>query len=248
MLIMNFTTDTCITFLRSVFTSTQKTTGIVAVSGGIDSAVSLTLLTKALGPENTYALFLPYGDQSIADSKAIAAWNNLPTDHIFIENIKPTVDQLSTQLHLEKSDHMRKGNLMARSRMIILYDYAKKLDALVVGTENKSEEYLGYFTRFGDAASDIEPIKQFTKTQIRAVSLELGIPETFRTKAPSAGLWEGQSDEQELGFTYEQADQVIEALENNQLESLSLQKEIKEKVLARIHSQHFKHEVPYTIH
>lgn len=157
---------------------------------------------------------------------------------------------------------------MARSRMIMLFDQAKKLDALVCGTENKSEKYLGYFTRFGDEASDIEPIQGFYKTQIRQLAEHLQLPEVFLKKSPSAGLWKDQTDEQELGFSYAVADQIFEQLIDEKGGVLYLQliegqrlpevttaihqvlpeisKEIITTVLKRVQSQQFKHEVPYT--
>lgn len=232
-------------FLTTTFKQTGKSTAIVAVSGGIDSALSLTLTVQALGKEHVYALFLPYGQQSTADSEIIAAWNKLDPDHILKLDIKPLVDLACKQLNIQTEDKIRRGNLMARTRMLVLYDYAKQLDALVVGTENKSEEYLGYFTRFGDAASDLEPIQHLTKTEVRELSESLGLPDVFRAKAPSAGLWEGQTDETELGFTYQQADQYIQSLEN-QTDS-HLPPEIAAKIKARIASQEFKHLVPYKL-
>jgi NAD+ synthase len=159
-------------------------------------------------------------------------------------------------------DSLRKGNAMARARMMVVYDVAKELNALVCGTENKSEKYLAYFTRFGDEASDVEPIQHLYKTQVRQLAAFLRLPEQFITKAPSAGLWDGQTDEAELGFSYDQADQVIEGFlqEIKQVENITqlaavtisqkteLDLPIVEAVLKRIKNNHFKHEVPYTIH
>jgi NAD+ synthase len=122
----------------------------------------------------------------------------------------------------------------------------------VVGTENKSEHYLGYFTRFGDEASDVEPLLSLYKTEVRQLAAELNLPEVFLDKAPSAGLWQGQSDEQELGFSYELADEVLNLLvdqNKSKLEILSTlsanKKSNAEKVLNRIESVAFKHQVPY---
>jgi NAD+ synthase len=134
---------------------------------------------------------------------------------------------------------------MARVRMIAVFDLAKKLGGLVCGTENKSEHYLGYFTRFGDSASDIEPLCHLYKTQIRQYATALGIPNQIITKAPSAGLWEEQTDEQELGFTYEQADIVIAEFLGETEENDEVSTDIRQKVVARIQSQQFKLEVPY---
>src|SRR6185437_16551779 len=115
-----------------------------------------------------------------------------------LQNIEPTDE-----------NKIRIGNIAARMRMIILFDLAKKHKALVCGTENKSENLLGYFTRFGDQASDIEPIEHLYKTQIIQLAKHLGLPEDVITQAPSAGLWKGQTDEGQFGFTYEEADIVL---------------------------------------
>ena len=127
-------------------------------------------------------------------------------------NIGKAVDELAATLGAA-DDQLRLGNIMARVRMICLYDLAKQLDALVCGTENKSEKYLGYFTRFGDEASDIEPIMHLYKTEVYELAKHLGIPGAIVAKPPSADLWSEQTDERELGFSYKEADQVLHVLE-----------------------------------
>lgn len=134
---------------------------------------------------------------------------------------------------------------MARTRMICVFDTAKELDALVCGTENKSEHYLGYFTRFGDAASDIEPISTLYKTQVRMAAVDLGIPEVFLTKAPSAGLWENQTDEGEMGFTYEDADRALAVLLGESTEEVD--QNLLKKVDTVVKAQEFKRMVPYSL-
>ncbi|MDQ5951570.1 MAG: synthase [Patescibacteria group bacterium] len=233
-----------INFLMSIMQKTGKKNLLVAVSGGIDSALSLSLAVRAAGANNVHALFLPYKDQSTADSAEIARWNNLPAQNIHEVNIGSMVDAAAEKLQAA-GDELRLGNIMARMRMIAVYDLAKQLDALVCGTENKSEKYLGYFTRFGDEASDLEPIQHLYKTQVRQLVEHLNMPKVFLEKPPSAGLWQGQTDEQELGFSYEEADKVLAELIDG--ERLELDPAIKEKVIVRVRSQHFKHEVPYTL-
>jgi NAD+ synthase len=267
--------EASVTFLRELYKHHHKKNGLIAVSGGIDSAVSLTLLTKALGPKNVYAVLLPYDSQDMKDAQTVVEWNKLPAKNVQIINIKPIVDGVVAAVGVSQGDEsensqpdsFRLGNIMARSRMIVLYDQAKKLDALVCGTENKSEKYLGYFTRFGDEASDIEPIQHLYKTQVRQVATALKLPEVFLKKSPSAGLWKDQTDETELGFSYEAADQVFEELiekqagvlylkliEGDRLEEVTqticeslpeLPLKTIESVLKRVQSQQFKHEVPY---
>lgn len=245
--------DAIVSFVYQTFQVQHKTTAVIAVSGGIDSALSLTLATKALGPANVHTLFLPYGDQSIEDSKAIAEWNKIPKENQHTINIQVSVDQMCQTLEFEtwnsEFSNVRKGNIMARTRMICVYDTAKKLDALVCGTENKSEHYLGYFTRFGDAASDIEPICHLYKTQVRQLVEHLNLPEIFLTKAPSAGLWQRQTDETEMGFTYKEADLILEQLidEKKKQDEIKGDNEKIEQVLRAVETMKFKLEVPYTV-
>jgi NAD+ synthase len=133
--------------------------------------------------------------------------------------------------------------------MMILFDEAKKREALVVGTENKSEHYLGYFTRFGDEASDLEPLRNVYKTQVYELANYLEVPEPILTKAPTAGLWEGQTDEGELGVTYTKIDQVLEVLIDKNKDPHELLSDIPDstinKVIALVEKNIFKRRVPF---
>lgn len=244
------TVDAITSFLTDVFYTAGLQTGVIAISGGIDSALSLTLLVKALGANSMVPVLLPYHDQDMTDAQEICRWNGIPKEKWIMRNIGDHVDALAQSVNA--SEPLRRGNIMARVRMIMIYDTAKAMNALVCGTENKSEKYLGYFTRFGDEASDIEPIQHLYKTQIRQLCRHLGIPEQIITKPPSAGLWQGQTDEDEMGFTYEQADRVMakyidedEVVENIIIDGID--HGIVNKVIATIHAAHFKHEVPYRL-
>lgn len=226
---------------------------VIALSGGIDSALSATLATAALGKEHVHVLLLPYGKlskQGTTDAKEIAKFLELPKGNIHEIDIEKAVD---TMVNGQASMiNIRKGNIMARVRMIYLYDFAKANTCLVVGTENKSEYYLGYFTRFGDEASDIEPIQSLYKTQVKEMAKFLNIPESIITKAPTAGLWEGQSDEEEFGFSYEEADQILfhyfdEGLPEEGMNSLEIPKETIEKVLNFVKRNDFKHKLPFVL-
>lgn len=259
-----------LSFIKQTFAKTGKHTAIVAVSGGIDSAVSLSLVVRALGAEHVHTLLLPCGDQDMTDARAVIDFNQISVDNQHEVQIKPIVGQIfGFAQDQENQANIRQGNIMARTRMILLYDLAKTLDALVCGTENKSEKYLGYFTRFGDEASDLEPIQHLFKTQVRQVAVELGLPEQLLAKQPSAGLWANQTDEAELGFSYDEADQVLEIIVDKQpallerltngkarsleevrdgarfLSGASLDPSVIEKVLKHVQANWFKHQVPY---
>jgi NAD+ synthase len=239
-------------FIRQTFAAQQKSNAVIAVSGGIDSALSLTLLTRALGPDAVTTLCLPFAEQSTADAEAVIEWNQIPSAQRHTINIQPIMAAASQTLSVTPQENVRFGNLQARARMLCVYDVAKKLDALVCGTENKSEHYLGYFTRFGDAASDLEPISTVYKTQVRQLATHLGIPAQILTKPPSAGLWGDQTDEDELGFTYEHADLVLAQLIDQQKPVAEIQiPEISpdhvQKIAAQVKSMAFKRHVPYEL-
>lgn len=164
------------------------------------------------------------------------------SSHIHPQNPSSTLYPLSSRIRL--------GNIMARVRMIILFDLAKKHKALVCGTENKSEHYLGYFTRFGDAASDIEPIQHLYKTQVYELAKYLKVPKEVLEAKPSAGLWSNQTDEGEFGFSYKEADQVLFLYFEKKLSV----REIKNrgfknarKILDFVKQNSFKHHTPYSL-
>lgn len=251
------------TLLTSIINEQKIAKIVVAVSGGIDSAVSLTLCTQIVGKDNIYPVFLPYLNQSIEDSKLISEFNQIPKQNWQEINIGSVVDQFIDQRKLGNKDRLRIGNVMARVRMIYLYDLAKQLGALVGGTENKSEKYLGYFTRFGDEASDIEPIVHLYKTQVTQLAQYLHIPIELILKAPSAELWSDQTDEDELGFSYQTADKVLKKMEQlswldssipsdfekyiKDFSNLNIDPEIVIKVIKRVKNVEYKRRVPYKI-
>ncbi len=241
-----------VSFIKKTYQEQHFDKAVIAISGGLDSAVSLTLLAKALPKEQIYPLFLPFAAQDMDDAREICEFNQIPQRNWNEINIQPMVDVFLQELIIQKNadakqqDLMRAGNVMARTRMVVVFDQAKNLEALVCGTENKSESMLGYFTRFGDGASDVEPIRHLLKTEVRQLAEEMGIPEKYIAKPPSAGLWDGQTDEQEMGFKYSDADQVLAVLEAGEdLAKLDVDKDIVEKIKARVRQNAFKHEVPY---
>lgn len=238
-------------FLKNTVKTAGFTGIIVALSGGVDSATTLSLCVDAMGRNCVYALLLPYGEtypQGYRDAYAFAQYKGLSEDHIISHNIKPIVDQFVIP-HSSRSK-MRIANIMARVRMIVLYDVAKSIHALVAGTENKSEYLLGYFTRYGDEASDIELIRSLYKTQIYQLAGHLGVSHEICSAAPTAGLWSGQTDEGELGFSYETADAILYLLSEKKLSeekiiSYGFDRTRVQAVLARMRTNAFKHHVPY---
>ncbi|MBI4991184.1 NAD+ synthase [Candidatus Gottesmanbacteria bacterium] len=243
---------------------------VVGLSGGIDSAVSAALALRALGASNVYVGLFPYGElnkQAVEDAKLIIGQLGIPPSNVALIDIKPLVDVIYSSSEARSSrpaspagrqartiniGSLRKGNIMVRMRMIQLFDLSKKFNALVLGTENKTEHLLGYFTRFGDEASDIEPIRHLYKTQVKQLAQYLGIPEKIIKKAPTAGMWQGQTDEGEFSFTYEEADRILYLFVDKQkteeeIMTAGVSRKGVKKVLDRIRANEFKHEVPYVV-
>ena len=220
---------------------------LMGVSGGIDSAVSLYLSAKALGPENVLALRMPY-KTSAADTLADAQTmiDDLGVQSMTLE-ITDMVDPLVD--YYEDMDRMRAGNIMARMRMIVLYDQSVAFNGLVMGTSNKTEMLLGYSTIYGDSAAALQPIGDLYKTQVRQLAQRLGVPEKVIQKAPSADLWQGQTDEGELGFTYERVDQLLYLLVDQRYRPENcveegFEKGFVDRVVNMVRKNHFKRIMP----
>ena len=235
-------------FLTSSFQKAGFTSAVIALSGGVDSATSCALAVRALGTDNVYPVLLPYGalnSQATIDAVTVTESLGINQFHVMRIDIKPIVDPLIAKD--PGMDNVRKGNLMARARMMVLYDQAKKRHALVIGTENKTEHLLGYFTRFGDEASDLEPLRNLYKTQVYEVARYLKLPDVILSRAPTAGLWEGQTDEGEFGFTYKEADEILhQSIDEKTPEEkiTGFDSDIVKRVLARVTSNDFKHHLP----
>jgi NAD+ synthase len=194
-------------FIKSEITRMGFSHAVVGLSGGVDSALSCFLAAAALGPENVLAVRMPYRTSS-ADSleHAQKVIDQLGVQSTTIE-ITAMVDPLIQRF--EGMQERRRGNIMARERMIVLYDQSEVFKGLVVGTGNKTEILLGYTTLFGDSACALNPLGDLYKTQVRQLSRAVGVPEEIIAKAPSADLWSGQTDEGELGFTYAEVDKLL---------------------------------------
>ena len=204
--------------ITGFITSQLEQTGferlVVGLSGGVDSATVAFLAARAIGPDNLLAVRMPYRSSaadSEADAMRVVSALGCRTERV---DITPMVDPM---LALVSGDdeaalQLRRGNVMARQRMIVLYDRSAAFDALVVGTSNKTEALLGYGTQYGDMASAFAPIGDLYKSQLRAVAGALGVPEEILAKPPSADLWPGQTDEAELGASYDDLDRILFAL------------------------------------
>ena len=196
-------------FIRDAVETSRTEGVVVGLSGGVDSALAAALATRALGASRVHAFQLPYrtsNPDSLSDAEAVATAFELETTTF---DISPMVDLYFENLAEGEIDKVRLGNKMARERMSILFDQAKKLGCLVLGTSNKTEILLGYSTIFGDNASSINPLGDLYKQQVWQLARHLGVPEAVVDKKPSADLWPGQTDEGELGFDYANADEVL---------------------------------------
>ena len=234
-------------FIRSEITRAGFSRAVIALSGGIDSAVSCYLAAEALGPENVLAVRMPYKSSS-ADSLEHAQLIIDQTGvHAKTIEITPMVDPL---IALTPQDaNVRHGNIMARMRMIVIYDQSEDFQGLVVGTSNKTEILLGYSTVYGDSACALNPIGDLYKTQLRQLAADLGVPEAVINKAPSADLWHGQTDEDELGFTYAQADQLLYLLVDQRYNpdeciEAGFAESFVNDVINRVRRNHFKRVIP----
>ncbi|MGL4254228.1 MAG: NAD+ synthase [Fusobacteriaceae bacterium] len=220
---------------------------VLGLSGGIDSAIVAYIAAKALGPENVLGIMMPYK----LSSKESLEHAKLVVEHLGIKaktiEITPMVD---AYFNLEPEiSNLRMGNKMARERMSILFDYSAKEGALVLGTSNKTEILLGYSTQFGDSASAINPIGDLYKTHVWALSKYMGVPKELIEKKPSADLWEGQTDEGELGFSYLLADEILYRMvdERKSIDEITEEEysqEIIEKIEKKIKFSQYKRKLP----
>lgn len=233
-------------FLRTELSRIGYGKGVVGLSGGLDSTTVLYLLTRAVGPENAIAVIMPHevsSKESVEDAMEVV--KILGVKHYLID-ITPMVEAYFEKMPTD--DRVLRGNKMARERMSILYDISAREKALVIGTSNKSEILLGYGTLFGDLASAINPIGDLYKTQIRQLAEYLGVPQKIREKPPSADLWVGQTDEGELGITYDEADRILfELIDERRPKNEVAEKYGREKVegiLKKVYMYHFKRVPP----
>lgn len=234
-----------IKFLREEVQNAGFAKAVLGISGGIDSAVVASLAKKAFG-EHFLGLMLPSSTShkaSFEDARALCEKFDVQTEKISVGSL------VDAYFEGKNASKLRIGNFSARMRMSVLYDISARENALVLGTSNKTEILLGYGTIFGDTACAINPIGQLYKTEIFEFAAYLGVPESILTKAPSADLWEGQSDEDEFGFTYAQIDKVLHAhVEKNftpeELISAGFDASLVTMIMKRIKNNSFKSKLP----
>ena len=242
---------------------------VLGLSGGLDSTVVAYLSASALGRDNLIGIIMPYGNlspEALDHAGKIAGRLGIKTEII---DIKPMIDayfvvqeriagttenrsQLLQSDFLEKtktSDDLRRGNKMARERMSVLYDFSQKHDALVIGTSNRTEILLGYGTIHGDCACAINPVGGLYKTQLRQLAKYLGVPSCILKKPPSAGLWRGQTDEDEIGYTYSEIDRLLflmidKKMNDKKLIAEGFDETFIEDIRSRIRKNKFKSRLP----
>lgn len=225
--------------------------GVIGVSGGIDSATAAYLAARALGPENLFCYILPTSATTSRDiqlAKTVIEKLRIPRENYELIDIDDIVKTFAERLRVDSP--LIVGNIAARARMIILHAMAAKHNCLVIGTSDKSELTIGYFTKYGDAGVDVMPIADLYKTQVRQLARYLGVPEEIIVKPPSPALWPGQTAEAELGISYELLDSILYLrfdswLNDDEVASrLGISKDVVERVLKMVKQTQHKRQLP----
>jgi len=244
-------------FIRAQLAQAGFERALVGLSGGIDSALVAFLVAEAIGADRLLCVLMPYRASSPAsrsDAEEVVRRLGCPSELV---DITPIVDGYFGQdgnpgsggpMALEASP-LRRGNAMARARMLVLYDRSVTWRGLVVGTGNKTESLIGYTTLFGDSASAFNPIGDLYKSQVRQLSVAVGVPDAIIRKAPSADLWPGQTDEQEAGFSYPQLDRLLfwmidRRRSDEELAAMGLDPPVIDRVGRLVAVSEFKRQVP----
>jgi NAD+ synthase len=234
-------------FVRDEVRKVGVNRAVLGLSGGIDSALVVFIAAEALGPENVHAICMPYkcsNPESEAHARLVAEACGV---NFTVVQITPMVDAYFEMF--PDADNMRRGNKMARERMTILFDHSALMQALVLGTSNKTELLLGYGTLYGDMASALNPIGDLYKSQVWQLSEAMNVPKEVIEKKPSADLWAGQTDEEELGFSYRQVDELLyrmidQRLTREELIAAGFAAEFVDKIYMRVQNSHFKRRLP----
>lgn len=244
---MSFVRSLLVNFIRDEIHTVGFSKAVVGLSGGVDSAVAAYLAAEALGSNNVLAVLMPYktsSPESRTDANDVVKRLGIRSEMI---DITPMVEPLFESQKI--TDNLRRGNIMARERMIVLYDCSQKEQALVVGTSNKTESLLGYGTLYGDMACAINPLGDLYKTHVWALAEELGVPKHIINKKPTADLWQGQTDERELGFSYKDVDMLLyymidERRTDDELRTLGFTQSFIDTVRKKVQQNQFKRRPP----
>lgn len=236
-----------INFIKSEVNKAGSKNAVIGLSGGIDSTVIAYLSVKALGKEHVTGLLMPYetsNSESVEDARLVVNALGINSEYV---DITPMINAYFEKF--PQADRIRRGNKMARERMSVLYDLSKISSAIVIGTGNKTEVLLGYGTIHGDMACGIAPLGNLYKTQVRELARYLNIPEKILSKVPSADLWEGQTDEGELGVDYDTADKVLNMIYDRKMPVKMVIKkgfnpEIVINIIKRVKANTFKRQLP----
>jgi NAD+ synthase len=234
-------------FVRNQIGKVGFKRAVIALSGGIDSALSAVLAARALGPENVTAVMMPYrssNPDSLGHARLLA--DGLGIDSQVIEITDLVEPYFSSNPGMS---NLRRGNVMARTRMMLVYDMSARNDALVIGTSNKTELLLGYGTLHGDMASAVNPLGDLYKTQVFMLAAAVGVPDPILQKPPSADLWEGQTDEEELGLTYRDVDRLLVLLVDRRFNlqeaaSAGVDRGYISQILGKVRTNQFKRRPP----
>lgn len=241
------TIDVIVRFIRAQLEQTGFERLVIGLSGGVDSATVAYLCARAVAPDRLLAIRMPYrtsSDASETDALRVVDALGCATERV---DVTPMVEPMLELI--DPGEHVRRGNVMARQRMIVLYDRSAAFDALVAGTSNKTEALLGYGTLWGDMAAAFQPIGDLYKSQLREVAAALGVPAEIVAKPPSADLWPGQTDEGELGRSYADLDRALFALVDRRWSvdrcvAAGLAPELVEWVARRVAVMEYKRQVP----
>ncbi|HOT94303.1 MAG TPA: NAD+ synthase [Methanoregulaceae archaeon] len=229
--------------IRHVYWEAGAEGFVIGVSGGVDSAVAAALCVRAVGPDRVLALSLPSAVSAIEEIEdARELCRLLGCEHRTI-SIEPVLDGFRAMPGYVETPYLL-GNLMARARMAVLYYHANRERRLVCGTSNRSEYLLGYSTKWGDSAADLQPLLHLFKHEVYRLGSELGVPQRILQRPPSAGLWVGQRDEDELGLSYEEIDRALASLAENEWKARD---EVEERVLSRVRSSTHKRVGAFTL-
>ncbi len=234
-------------FVREEIHKVGMKKAVLGLSGGIDSALVAYIAAEALGPKNVHAIIMPYkssNPESEAHARLVGERLGI---NCWVVEITPMVDAYFNLF--PDASPLRRGNKMARERMTVLFDHSALLPALVLGTSNKTELLLGYGTLHGDMASALNPIGDIYKSQVWQLSEAMGVPMEIVEKKPSADLWAGQTDEQELGFTYREVDELLYRMVDLRMNRVELVNhgfvpEFVDEIYAKVQNSHFKRRLP----